>query len=822
MGNLALDLKFGFRQLLKRPLLTIAISLSLALGIGANSAVFSIVDAILFRPLNVPKSDRLVSLYTSDYSGPQYSHSSYADFVDFRGKTDLFEDLTIFTEISTTMKSDNHSDRAFGLMVNGNYFDLLGVKAAHGRTFQPEDDYPGANPAFVISHALWQRQFGADPSVVGKTVSLNSNSFTIIGVTPESFTGTDLGRRPEIFVPMQMYTLIGFEQTLTTNRATRQFSIMGRLKPAVDQGRAQASLATLSRQFSEAYPDEWKDRNNNSRQISVIGESYARVRPEVRGMLKGLAGLFTILVVLVLLIACSNVSNMLLARATARQKEMAVRTALGASRKRLVRQLLTESLQLSLFGSILGILIAPLCISLLVTTLLPPSATAIPIDIGINQRVILLTLAIGLITGLIFGLVPALHASRTDLLLAMKDDAPFVQTGSRKFGFRNLLVMTQIAASLLLLIVAGLFIRSLQKAQQVDLGYNINNVLTLRPDAEFLDSRDTARQLAFFNQVLERVRALPGVDSASFADMVPSGGGLRRTTIRVENYTPKANENMDVLFGVVSTDYFRTMGMTLRSGREFTDQDREGSPRAAVINETMARHYWPGQNALGKRITPLGSQRGPIEVVGVVKDAVAYIYQTSPAPFAYLPLQQNPAPGMTLHVRTSGDAIAILPPVRNEVDQLGQGVILRDVRPLSEFMYESLFMLRLASILTGAFGLLGLSLAIVGVFSVINYSTARRTREIGIRLALGAQPHDILKMIMKEGLLIVGVGVVVGSLMGIASGRLIASLMFGDSGTDFTVYLALPVLLIAIAMVACFIPAYKATKVDPTDALRYE
>lgn len=821
MGTFSQDLRFGFRQLLKRPLLTIAISLSLALGIGANSAVFSIVDATLFRPLNVPNSKRLVSLYTSDYSGPQYGGSSYADFVDFRGRTDLFEDLTTFTEISTTMKSDNQADRVYGLMVNGNYFDLLGVKAAHGRTFQPEDDQPGANPTFLISHTLWQKRFGADPSVLGKTVSLNNNSFTIIGVTPETFTGTDLGHGPDILVPIQMSSLIGFEQTLTINRSTRQFSIIGRLKPPVDAIGAQASLAMLSRQLSEAHPDEWNDRDDKPRQISVIRESYARVRPEVRGMLTRLAGLFTILVILVLLIACSNVSNMLLARATARQKEMAVRTALGASRKRLVRQLLTESLQLSLFSSILGILIAPVCISLVVATLMPPSATAIPIDIGINQRVILLTLAIGLITGLIFGLVPALHASRTDLLLAMKDDAPSVQAGPRKFGFRNLSAMTQIAVSLLLLIVAGLFIRNLQKAQQVDLGYNLNNVLTVRPDAEFLDSGDTARQLAFFNQVLERARVLPGVESASFADMVPSGGGLRRTTIRVENYTPKASENMDVLFGIVATDYFKTMGMTLLAGREFSVQDREGSPRAAVINVTMAHQYWPSQNALGKKITPLGNNKGPIEVVGVVKDAVAYIYQTSPAPFVYLPLQQNPAPGMTLHLRTKGDPTAMLAPLRHQLDQMGQGVVLRNVRTLSDFLDQSLLTLRLASVLTGVFGLLALVLALVGVFSVMHYSTTRRTREIGIRLAIGAQRLDILKMIMKEGLFMVGAGVVVG-LLAVASGWLIASMMFGDSETDFSVYLTLPVLLIAISMAACFIPAYKATKVQPIDALRYE
>lgn len=817
------DLKFGFRQLLKRPLLTIAISLSLTLGIGANSAVFSIVDAILFRPLRVPNSERLVSIYTSDYSGPEYGGSSYADFVDFRDKSDVFEGLTIFTDISAPMSYENQVDRTSGLMVNGNYFDLLGLKAAYGRLFQPEDDRPGANPTVVISHSLWQRRFGGDPSILGKTVFLRSNSFTIIGITPETFTGTDLGHAPEIFVPFQMYTLIGFEQGLTNNRSARQFSIIGRLKPGVAPGGAQASLAMLSHQLSGAYPDEWRDRNKEPRKISVIGESYARVRPQVRRNLTALAGLFTVVVALVLLIACSNVSNMLLARATARQKEMAVRTALGASRKRLIRQLLTESLQLSLFGSILGILVAPICISLIVAAFLPPTATGIPIDIGINQRVILLTLGIGLITGLIFGIVPALRASRSDLLLAMKDDAMPAQTGPRKLSFRNVVVITQIAVSLLLLIVAGLFIRSLQKAYQVDLGYNINNVLTVRPDAEFIEGRDTARQLTFYNQVLERVRTLPGVEAASFADMVPSGGGLRRTTISLENYTPKAGENMDVLWGIIATDYFRTMGMTLISGREFTDRDKEGSQRVAVINETMARQYWPGENPLGMKITLGGSKKGPLEIVGVVKDAVPYIYQTTPAPFFYLAMPQNSTPGgMALHVRTKGDAIAMLPPIRGEIDSLGQKVTLRGVKTLVDYVDESLLMLRMASVLTALFGILALVLALVGVFSLINYSTTRRTHEIGIRLALGAQRIDILKMIMKEGLFIVGVGVVIGLLVAFASGRLIASMMFGNSGTDFSIYLALPVLLIAIAMVACLIPAYRATKVDPNEALRYE
>jgi macrolide transport system ATP-binding/permease protein len=708
------------------------------------------------------------------------------------------------------------------LFVNGDYFDSLGVKAAYGRIIQPEHDQPGANPSVVISHKLWQKQFGADPSIVGKTVFLNNNSFTVVGITPETFTGTDLGRTPEIFVPFQMYTLIGFQQALTTDRGMRQFSILGRLKPGVDAGSAQASLAMLSRQLSGAYPDDWIDRNKEPRKISVISESYMRVRPEVRSILTRLAGLFMVVVALVLLIACSNISNILLARATARQREMAVRTALGASRKRLIRQLLTESLQLSLFGSILGILIAPICVRLIVATFLPPSANAIPVDVGINQRVILLTLGLGLITGLIFGLVPALHASRIDLSLAMKDDATAVQTGFRKLSFRNILVTTQLAVSLLLLIVAGLFITSLQKAQQVDLGYNINNVLTARPDTELLDSRDAAGQLAFYGQVLERVRSIPGVESASFADMVPSGSGRRRSTVSVEHYTPKAGENMDLLWGVVAPDYFRTMGMTLVSGREFTELDKEGALRVAVINETMARQYWPGENPLGKKITLAGGRNSPLAVVGVVKDAVPYIYQTTPSPFFYVAMLQNPSPGMVLHVRTKGDAIAMLPAIRNEVESLGQKVVLRNVKTLVDYMDESLLMLRFASILTGLFGGLALVLALVGVFSVINYSTSRRTREIGIRLAVGAQRVDILKMIMKEGLFIVGVGVLIGQLMAFAGVRLIASLMFGNSGTDLSVYVALSLLLIAVALVACFMPAYKATKVDPSDALRYE
>jgi macrolide transport system ATP-binding/permease protein len=822
MHTFVQDFKFGFRQLRQRPLLSVAISLSLALGIGANSAVFSIVDAILFRPMNVPNSDRLVSLYTSDYSGPQYGASSYADFADIRDKTNVFESLASFSEISAPLRYGEQSDRAFGLLVSGSYFDLLGVKAAHGRTLRAEDDQTGANPAVVISHNLWQRRFGADPSIVGKTVFLNSNGFTVAGITPESFTGTDLSRAPEIFVPIHMSGLIGFEPALTTNRTTRQFSIVGRLAPGVDAAGAQARLEMLSHQFSDAYPDDWKDRNKAPRRISVVSENYARVRPEVRSILTGLAGLFTVVVALVLLIACSNVSNILLARATARQKEMAVRTALGASRMRLIRQLLTESLQLSLLGSLFAILIAPLCISLIVATFVPPSDTPIPLDIGVNQQVILLTLGIGVVTGLIFGVVPALHASRTDLLLAMKDDSIGVRTRVRKLSFRNIFVITQVAVSLLLLIVAGLFIRSLEKAKGVELGYNINNVLTARPDAEFLESRDTTRQLAFYNEVLARVRLLPGVEGASFADMIPSGGGRRRTTIAVENYSPKAGENMSVLWSVVASDYFGTMGMALVSGREFTDHDNEGAQRVALINETMARQYWPGENPLGKKISLAGSRKGPLEVVGIVKDAVPYIYQTTPSAFFYLPMLQNPSPGMALHVRTKGDALEMLPAIRNQVDSLGEKVMLRDVKTLVDYMDESLLMLRFASILTGLFGAVALVLAIVGVFSVINYSTSRRTREIGIRLALGARRGDILKMVMKEGLFIVSVGVVVGLLMSFAGVRLIASFMFGNSETEVPIYVAFSLLLLGVALVACFIPAYKATRVDPTDALRYE
>ncbi|HEU4871714.1 MAG TPA: ABC transporter permease, partial [Pyrinomonadaceae bacterium] len=350
------DLKFGLRMLLRKPLLTIGISLSLALGIGANSAVFSLVDAVLFKPLNVGNPSRLVSVYTSDYSGAQYSASSYADFNDFRNKSDVFENLAAFTEMSTTLRSGNRSERAYGLLVSSNYFDLLGVKAALGRTFLTEEDQTSG--MLVVSHKFWQREFAGDPALVGKTVTLNNNSFTIIGITPEGFTGIDLGRSPEIFVPMQMSAQLGFEPGFTTSRAVRQFSIIGRLNPNVSESQAEASLDMMARQLAAAYPDTWKERNQQPRRISLIAEHYARVPPEARQILTGLAGLFTVLVILVLLIACSNISNMLLARAAARQREMAVRRALGASRRRLIKQLLTESLQLSLIGSILGILLA--------------------------------------------------------------------------------------------------------------------------------------------------------------------------------------------------------------------------------------------------------------------------------------------------------------------------------------------------------------------------------------------------------------------------------------------------------------------------------
>ncbi|HEX7334091.1 MAG TPA: ABC transporter permease [Pyrinomonadaceae bacterium] len=812
------DLKFGLRMLLRKPLLTIGISLSLALGIGANSAVFSLVDAVLFRPLTVGNPSRLVSIYTSDYSGSQYGASSYADFIDFRNKADVFEDVAAFTEVSTLLRSGNHTERAFGLLVSTNYFELLGVKAAHGRTFTAGDDQTSAT--LVITHDFWQREFGGDAALVGKTVLLNNNSFTIIGITPEGFTGTDLGRSLEIFVPMQIAAQLGFEPGFTTSRNVRQFSVIGRLHTDVSESQAHASLNVLAQQLAGAYPDSWKERTQQRRSISVVAEHYARVPPEVRSMLLGLAGLFTVLVGLVLLIACSNVSNMLLARAAARQKEMAVRRALGASRRRLVKQLLTESLQLSVLGSILGILLAPVCIKLLIAWFVPASAGSLPIDISINERVVLLTLGIGLLTGLIFGLVPALHASRTDLLLAMKDESPALRTGRRKFGIRNVFVMSQISASLLLLIVAGLFIRSLQKAQQVDLGYNLDNVLTVRPDAELFDRRDTAPQLLFYNQVLERVRSLPGVEAASFADFIPSGGGRRSTTISVENYTPRPEEDMDALNGVVTTDYFKTMGMTLLAGREFTDRDNEGAPRAVIVNDALARRYWPGQDALGKRFAVAGGKQ--MEVVGVVKDATAYIFQQGSAPFFYLPLRQNPSPGMTLHVRSNGDPMAMLPAVRNEIDALGQNVMLQDASTLSDHLSESLLMLRIVSTLTGLFGLLALMLALVGVFSVVNYSASRRTREIGIRLALGAQRVDILGMILKEALFIVLVGVGAGLFMAVASGRLLASLMFANSDVEMPVYVVVAVMLIAIAMFACFIPAYKATKVDPSDALRHE
>jgi len=836
METLWQDLRYGVRVLLKSPGFTAVAVLSLALGIGANTAIFSLVNAVLLRPLPVAEPAALVFLFCGVRNSP-YSVVSYPDYVDFRDQNKVFSGLATYSGIGLSLNAADQTELVSGAIVSGNYFDVLGVRAALGRTFLPEEDQtPGTHPVTVISHGLWQRRFGGDPNVVGQHLTLNGRAFTVIGVAPAGFNGTDLGETNDLYVPMMMQALVrpprgGYSGEMNPDLLSRRgagwLGVIGRLKPGVKIEQAQAEIATIARQLEQAYPDSNRDR------IATLFP-VSKGDPQSRGTLLSVAGLLMGVVGLVLLIACANVANLLLARASGRRKEVSIRLALGASRGRLVRQLMTESVLLALLGGVVGLLLALWTVDVLKR--FPPPANFLPFafDFSVEGRVLGFTLLLSVLTGLIFGVAPALQASKPDLVPALKDESPALHQGSRRLALRNLLVIAQVALSLTLLIGAGLFLRSLRQAQSIDPGFNPEHVLVAPLNINLL--RYTKPQgVEFYRQVVERVEALPGVQSASLARVLLLSGSGRTNSVMIEGQNGPDREsrgegtgggaevaNNTTAANVVGLKYFQTMGIGLLRGRDFTAQDRDGAPGVVVINETFAKRYFPGQDPLGKRISLRGA-RGPwLEVVGITRDSKYRTLGEAPAPFVHLPLLQNHETGMTLHVRTGVDPAALIPAVRREIQALEKNLPATEIRPLTELISRSLFPARVGAALLGVFGLLALLLASVGLYGVMSYSVSRRTREIGIRMALGAERRDVLRLVLTEAMTLVAVGVGVGLTLAAAVTRLLAGFLYGVSATDPTTFAGITLLLAGVALFASLIPARRAMRVDPMVALRYE
>lgn len=824
LETLLQDLRFGLRMLRNNPGFTFIAALSLALGIGANTAIFSLLDALLLRPLPVKQPEQLVVVATSaaGLNGPIFFFP-YPIFRELRERSSVFAGMFTYVAMPMSMSEGGQAERVVGELVSGDFFTALGVGPHLGRVLSDADDQtPGASPVAVISYQFWKRRFAADPQVVGKTINLNGYPFTVIGVAAQGFNGVTVGTVPDVRVPIMMANKIVPGTTLIENRGAARLNVMARLKHGVSLVQAQAAT-DIAFQIIRA-PDVRRVKGDSPdaqifKSLHIHLDSAKTGASNLSRQFEQPLLVLLCLVGVVLLIACLNVANLLLARATLRQKEIAVRLAVGAGRSRLVRQLLTEGLLLSASGGALGWLFARWGTGVLLG-FLPQGRTPTVLEIKPDLRMLSFTLGVTLLTGLLFGLAPALQATRPNLIPALKNETLTVGSDSHRWDLRRLLVILQVALSLVLLVGAGLFARSLRNLRAVDDGYNTDQVITLALDpAQSGYKPDRAR--TFYHQLSERVAALPGVKTVSYTRNVPLSGGYSRIGIEVTGYQPRPDEEMAVLFNQISSQFFATFGTPLLKGREFNAQDTPESPKVVIVNDRLARYFFGTENPLGRRITLENDK--DLEIVGVVADAKYRNLKEAAPQTAYIPFSQdNALIQRTLCVRAAGNAGALVAAIRGEVRSLDPNLPSFNVKTFAEQIDESVSRERLVALLSGFFGLFALLLACLGLYGVMAYAVARRTREIGIRMALGAQAGNVLWLVLRETLLLALIGIALGLPVALISTRLAKEMLFGLSPNDpLTIALA-TLLMIAIAALAGFLPARRAAQLDPLIALRHD
>jgi predicted permease len=806
-------------MLWKSPGFTMVAVLTLALGIGANSAIFSGVSAFILRPLPVDEPHRLARVFEISSDPDDYNGFSYPDYVEYRDQNHVFEGILGYRMVQAALSNSDQNDVIWGELVTGNYFDVLRVRPLLGRAFLPEEDRtPGANPVVVVGYSLWQRRFNADPALVGKTVQLNGLAYTVVGIAPKEFTGTKFALSMDFWVPMMMQAEIMRGDTDRLNvRDDHWFAALARLRPGVTTEQAGAEMTTIAQRLEQAYPMQ-RDKN-----VRVL------VRPETEGRFEEAAGTVNLgaglalgLIGMILLIACANVANLLLARAVTRRREIGIRLALGASRLRLIRQLLTESVMLSMLGGSLGLLFAFWATDWM-QGFFPVLPYTIAFDFSPDTRALCFTLIISVMTGIVFGLAPALQASNPDVVPVLKGDAPTSRQGFRRFTLRNLLVISQVALSLVVLVCGALFIKSARNARALDPGFKTENVLAVSMNPSLLGYTDEQGK-QFYRQLVERVEALPGVEAASVSSLLPLGDSAssRGPVVAEGQADPPPGVEGNMLCNFVGPKHFAALQIPLLDGRDFNWRDDARAPAVIIINETMAHLLWPGESAVGKRLR-VGDEKSPYrEVIGVAKDGKYRSLGENPKPYMYLPVLQSYRPELTLLVRTATDPNAMVSGVRHEVQALEPRLPIYAVKTMEEHMTYALWAIQMGASLSTAFGLLALLLAAAGLYSVMAYSVSQRTREIGIRMALGAQRGDVLKLIAGQGMTLALVGVLLGLAVSLVATRVLSSLLYGVSATDLVVFVLIPLLLAAVALLACYIPARRATKVDPMVALRYE
>jgi predicted permease len=821
------DVRYALRTLAKSPGFACVVIFTLALGIGANAAIFSLMDRVLLQSLPVANPDQLAVLSSYDpKDGPDIGSSfSYPMYLDLRDKNDVFSGVIVRGGTQMNVSYGDQTERVRGELVSGNFFEVLGVRPWAGRLFTQDDDRtPGAHPVAVLSYAYWESRFGKDPNLIGKTIIVNEHPLTVIGVTPPGFYGVSLSSNPDVRVTMMMTPVFNpLPPTRLQSRRHQWLSVMARRKAEVSEQQAQASLDVLYRQLLESEAQQLPPTTSTYNREQFLAQRIALL-PGDQGLRHMQVELKTSLLLLfgatcaVLLILCANLANLMMARATVRAQETAVRLALGAGRLRLLRQWLSEGIVLAIIGGVVGVVIA-LWIKSALMAFIPPDFR-VNLNNSFDWRLYLFIFGVALLLGVAFSLAPAIKAARQVFAPGLRLESRSFTSAGRLVSLRSGLILVQVALSLPLLVTAALLLKTLLNLRAVDTGFGKENVLlaSLNPT---LNGYTPERSANFFNELLARTRALPGVRFASLATDSPLSGNWDQIGIVVEGYTPREGERMSCDATWVSTDYFKALAIPLVSGRDFTDEDRMGSPKVVIVNEQMAKHFFGTTNVLGKKI---GLEKIPdVTIVGVVKDAQYVNLRRERRRHFYLPtMQEKVLMNLTLHVKTETDPAVVAESLRAGLKALDPHLPLYNVKTLSTEIDESLIQERLVTWLSSAFGLLATLLTALGLYGVLTFSVARRTREIGIRVALGAQRRDVFKLIMIRGVVLVGVGVLIGVGASIALARVLESMLFGVEANNIATLVIVSVGLVAVALLACYLPARRATQVDPLVALRYE
>jgi predicted permease len=810
------DVRYGARRLLKNPRFTLVVVLTLGLGIGANTAIFSVVNFVLLRPLEYAHPDQLVMIWQRNLKkGWSESPTSFANFRDYRDNAKSV-DIASFTDTNFNLTGADQPERVTGLHVSANLFSMLGVNPLSGRWFTPEEEKPGAGRVLILSYGLWQRSFGGNPNLVNQTVQLNGQSYTVVGVMPPAFQ-----------FPPSFSAVVGASEETITNadlwvpltsddvplvRDILNLKMIGRLKPGTTAPQAQSEINAIASRLDKDYPD-----------VNAGIESHViPLQEQVTGDIR--LALFVLLaaVGLVLLIACANVANLLLAKATSRQKEIAIRTALGANRLRTLRQLLTESVLLGLLGGLLGLLFAIIGTKSLIAVV----SADIPRlkDFGFDSKVLLFTLAISLLTSLVFGLVPAIDASKPNLNEALKEGGRS-SGGSGRNRLRNSLVIAEVALAVVLVTASGLMFRSFVRLERVNPGFNPENLLTLEIELPEGSYRTDQQQRVLHEQLLQRIRSIPGVQYASTVDNLPFSGNAFNSIFTIEGRPiPAVTERPRAFYRVIDPDYFSTMGIPFPRGNQFSDRDSAEVQGVAIINDAVARKYWPGEDPIGKRIKRgRPESKNPwVSIVGIVRAANQLSLREETQPEIYLPYLQNTSRTFTLVARTASDARMLAGPIGKEVRATDKDLPVSSMKLMEDLISNSVAQPRFYTTLLSIFAALALILAAVGVYGVMSYSVAVRTRDIGLRVALGARPLDIFRYVVGEALLLTLIGLGIGIALAVVSARLMKSLLYGVTSTDPLTLAAASLALLAVALLASYIPARRAIKIDPIVTLRYE